>query len=158
MPTPAKRRLPILPASSGESGDDPPPKAWHWVGFGAVAIFTAWLPASVVAGIFAAHVAKGAAGADHVHRLQAGVVIAVAYAAALAVGAALGGYVVGRWGSAQAGIREAALAGLAAAVVASVASWSSFGMRAGPLLVVVVAVPAAALGGKLGLRRRAREG
>jgi hypothetical protein len=51
------------------------------------------------------------------------------------------------------GVREAALAGLAAALVATLLSWRS-GVSAGALATMAIAVPPAALGGYLGLRRR----
>jgi len=61
---------------------------------------------------------------------------------------------VGRWGTAGVGVREAALAGLSAGLIAAVLAWGGPGAGAGGLVTVVVAVPFAALGGWLGLRRR----
>ena len=49
-----KRRLPVLlspkssPSDDGDTGEPRPP--WHWVGFGVVIIFAAWLPLSYVGG------------------------------------------------------------------------------------------------------------
>jgi hypothetical protein len=53
-------------------------------------------------------------------------------------------------------VREAALAGLVAAVVATLISWVSFGLAPATIVVVTVATPMAALGGTLGRRRRVR--
>jgi hypothetical protein len=52
------------------------------------------------------------------------------------------------------GVREAALAGLVAAVAAVGATWIAFGPSAGALLVAAVAAPLAAVGGRVGLRAR----
>lgn len=155
LPDTKKRRLPVLQSAGAES-DDPPRYAWQWVGFGALAIFTAWLPASAIAGAFATRLAAGATGAGPEHVARTGVAIACAYGVALASGAAAGGFLVGRWGTGRVGLREAAFAGLAASVVAVLATWVTFGLAPGAFIVAIVAVPAAAAGGKLGLRRRAR--
>ncbi len=156
-PDTKKRRLPVIQSAGTESGD-PPREAWQWVGFGALAIFTIWLPASAVAGALTTRLAAGATDAGPEHVARAGVAIACAYGVALASGALAGGFLVGRWGTGRVGLREAAFAGLAASVVAGLASWATFGLSPGVLLVAIVTVPAAAVGGKLGLRRRARAG
>jgi hypothetical protein len=75
---------------------------------------------------------------------------------ALALAALGGGFTVGRWGGEGVGAREAALGGFVAAIVAIVASWISYGIALGALFIVVVAVPLAGLGGKLGMSRRYR--
>ena len=49
---------------------------------------------------------------------------------------------------------ETDLAALAAAIVAVVASWASFGISLSALVVVLLALPFGAVGGKLGLARR----
>ncbi len=153
-----KRRLPLLP--SGRSSDAPegehhePRPPWHWVGFGAVAILTAWLPLSAVAAALAARIVAPPDG-DAGRLARAGAIVVAVHAAALAAACLAGGYVVGRWGGEGAGVREAALAGLAAALVAVCAAWASFGFSPGSLLVVGVAMPFAALGGRRGARARA---
>jgi hypothetical protein len=152
----SKRRLPVLKAPQADAPEEEPRPPWQWVGFGAVAIFVAWLPLSLLAGALAARLASAAEGGTHDELVRAAIAIRVAYAIELALGAIGGGFVVGRWGAAGVGAREAALAGLAAALVAVGVSWASFGVSAGSLLIVVVAVPMAALGGWLGMRRRAR--
>jgi hypothetical protein len=52
-------------------------------------------------------------------------------------------------------VREAALAGLSTALIAVALAWRG-GVLLEALFSVVIAVPPAALGGRLGLRRRAR--
>jgi hypothetical protein len=145
-----KRRLPVLNSPSAEAEE--PRRPWQWVGFGALAIFTTWIPLAALAGAAATRLAP----ADGQASGPAALVTVAVYAAALAVGAGLGGFLVGRWGSAQVGAREAALAGLGAAAVAAGISWVSFGPSPGSLLVAVLAAPVAALGGRLGTRARAR--
>jgi hypothetical protein len=144
---------------SGPADDDDPPRArWQWVVFGALAIVTTWVPAAAVAGAFVARFAPrpGDAPPDAVIRVE--LTIAGAYGLALFVGAAAGGYVVGRWAAAAAGVREAALSGLVASIAAAGASWVSLGPSPAPAVLPLLIVPAAALGGMLGLRRRARAG
>ncbi len=152
-----KRRLPLLPAQAGghaEGGDGDPERApWQWVGFGAVAIVTAWLPLTALAGAIVARLGP-AAGDTGVVRL--GAAIATAYGCALALGSFAGGFVVGRWGGKGVGIREAGLAGLASAAVAIVAATVTSGFSTGALLVVVVVAPSAVAGGARGLRARTR--
>jgi hypothetical protein len=152
-----KRRLPLISTEprAGDRGDEggearPP---WHWVGFGAVAIFTAWLPLSALAGALAARLA--AAPEDDPSRLaRVEIAIVALHMVALAVASFAGGLVVGRWGD-PAGTREAALSGLAAALAAVAAAWATTGFSPGALFVVVVAVPTAAAGGWRGVRARA---
>jgi hypothetical protein len=145
-----KRRLPLLKSSGGapEGADaDPVRPPWQWVGFGALAIFVVWVPLawlSSLAAIRLGQLAQGPALAVYVF---------LASSAGLAIAALAGGYLVGRWGTAGVGVREAALAGLAAALVATLLAWGS-GVSAGALATVAIAVPPAALGGSLGLRRR----
>jgi hypothetical protein len=142
----AKRRLPVL-KTPAEGGDDDAPARppWQWVGFGALAIFVVWLPLAFLAGWVAMRIG-GLAGAPALS-------VAV-LASGLAVAAVAGGFLVGRWGPAGVGVREAALAGLSAALIATVLSLGFPGALAGALVTMVVAVPFAALGGWLGLRRR----
>jgi len=138
---------------SGATADEDPPRArWQWVVFGALAIVTTWVPAAAIAGAFVARFAvrSGQVLPGDVLRIEG------AYALALTLGAVAGGYVVGRWGAAAAGLREAALSGLVASLAAAGASWVSLGPSPAPAVLPLLIVPAAALGGMLGLRRRAR--
>ena len=83
---------------------------------------------------------------------------AVVLAAGLALAAMAGGFLVGRWGAAGVGVREAALAGLAAGLIATALAFGAPGALSGALAAIAVAVPFAALGAKLGLGRRAGGG
>jgi hypothetical protein len=141
-----KRRLPVL-KDGGASSDEPERTPWQWVGFGALAIFAVWVPLAWLSTLAAVRVAPdGSAGALAARSL----VLAVG----LAVSAVAGGYLVGRWGTAGVGVREAALAGFVAALVAIALAWLTIGVSAGALATLAVAVPPAALGGYLGRRRR----
>ncbi|HLK35369.1 MAG TPA: hypothetical protein VKU41_01370 [Polyangiaceae bacterium] len=142
MPS-AKRRLPLLPTS--DAATDPPRPRWQWVAFGTLGIFVAWLPLQEILSAVAA---------------RAAISSAVAAAAALAIASFCGGFLLGRWGSAGVGARDAALAGLLAAAAAAALGWWTLGGGAVLLYasagVAAIAVPMAALGGTLGLRRRAQ--
>jgi hypothetical protein len=141
-----KRRLPVLKTASPEEEEAASRPPWQWIGFGAVGIFAVWLPLAYVAGLAAARIGlEGAARS---------VSLAV-LAASLALASTAGGFLVGRWGAHGVGVREAALAGLAAALIAGGLALGAPGAIVGVFVCVVVAVPFAALGGRLGLRRRA---
>lgn len=150
----SKRRLPILQAAD-DPDENPARPRWQWVFLGALALFTVWLPlagaAAAIASKFAPRGGETAAGAA-----GAGVAVAFAAASALALAiAALGaGFLIGKWGAPRAGVREAALAGLAASLVALLASSISLGFVPATLLVIPIAASASTLGGWLGRRRR----
>ena len=165
-----KRRLPVLnapPAAGGgeeEEGEARPP--WHWIGFGTVAVFAVWLPLSYVAELVrvramvawigspptAEATAEAIAALSPEARAKLGLVLFFTHGSALALAAFAGGMLVGRYGGAQAGVREAALAGLMAALVATLLAWG--GVSWVPLVTIAVATLAAALGGRAGKRRR----
>ena len=171
-----KRQLPMIkdlpPAPPASAADEPdavderPP--WHWVGFGTVAIFGAWLPLSLLAqaarvrivasrlGDLGSPEASGAAIAalPDAERVRLTILLLAPHVIALAAAAVAGGYLVGRWGGAGVSVREAALAGLAAALIASVLAWG--GLSWAPLLPIALASLAAAFGGFWGLRKRPR--
>jgi hypothetical protein len=132
------------PSPEEEEAASRPP--WQWIGFGAVGIFAVWLPLSYLAGLAAARI--GVEGSART--VAVGVMVA-----SLAMASTAGGFLVGRWGAQGVGVREAALAGLAAALIAAGLSMGGPGALVGAAVCVVVAVPFAALGGRLGLRRRA---
>jgi tRNA-(ms[2]io[6]A)-hydroxylase len=144
----------MLQATPGDAEQGPPRPSWQWVVFGALGIVVVLLPLSWLAAL-AARRMRDLAGAAPV--LSAAATIAP-FVAALAVAALAGGYLVGRWGTAGIGVREAALAGLVAALLASAAACSGTGALAGALVggavTAIVAVPVAAAGGLWGLRRR----
>jgi hypothetical protein len=143
-----KRRLPLL-ASNGEPAEPPRP-SWQWVVFGALAIVVVWLPLAALA-----ITAAGAAGVRNG-------LMALASASALSAASFAGGFLVGKWGGPRAGVREAALAGLIAGLVGVVASSIELPFGAGSVVLVLLstvavgllATPAAALGGRAGVRRR----
>lgn len=161
-----KRRLPVLSARDpGEpEGDDEARPPWHWVFGGAVAIFVVWLPLAYATQAVHAWSLKrryGISGSlEEVQavlttlepevRMRLSLEMLIPHALALSLASACGGYLVGRFGG-TAGVREAALAGFSTAVVAAALSVS-----AGPaaLAPFVLAVPFAALGGRLGRRAR----
>jgi len=146
-----KRRLPVL-QNANEGSDEPPRPAWQWVGFGALAIVAVWVPLSALAGAVAASLL--AHMPDERALGRAAILTATAYLVELAAGAFAGGYLIGKWGPAGVGVRQAALAGLTAAAALGVGTWASFGPTIGMALVAFMAPLTAALGGKVGARRR----
>jgi hypothetical protein len=151
-----------------DDADSRPPL--HWVGFGTVAIFGAWLPLTYVAGAISRRVLTARFGADASEdaitlamsamtpgeRARLMGIVALPGIAALAVAAFGGGVVVGRFGSGT-GVREAALAGVATAAIATVMAWSGAVVSSlvGALVTLVVSTGAAAWGGRFGVARRA---
>lgn len=170
-----RRRLPVLQSapSKGPGDDDPdaiderPP--WHWVGFGAVAIFATWLPLAYVAQSLGERAVKarfeGVDPEEVVRRINAMSTgehlrlfgpLAAMHVLALGLGALAGGYLVGRFGSGTT-VREPALAGLVVALMAVVLSMGRSGVSGALLsgvVIVLVAVGGAALGGKRGLAKK----
>ncbi len=166
-----KRRLPVLserppPAGDPEESDERPP--WHWVGFGTVAIFAAWLPLAYVAqyvvlravlprfglaGASTEDAARGLALLDPEQRTRFSFWMFAPHAVALLLASFAGGTLVGRFG-APAGRREAAIAGVATSLLAGALSWASAGPSVVSLATLAVTVPAAWLGATLQERRR----
>jgi hypothetical protein len=147
-----KRRLPVLQAAAHGDSDEPPRPAWQWVGFGAAAIFAAWVPLSALVAAVTSRWLGGAIDGSALRR--AALITAVFYASELAAGAVAGGYLVGRWGPAGVGKRQAALGGAAAAAVLVAATWLSSGPSLGMLLVALLTPWMSSVGGSLGLRAR----
>jgi hypothetical protein len=144
----AKRRLPVLQEPPGDDPDTPPRPAWQWVGFGALGIVVVWLPLAAATSVLVLWY-----GGPIVPPLAQ----AALFAAGLALAATAGGYLVGRWGTRGVGVRQAALAGLSAA--AATAAVASMGMALPlrlltTLVAMTVATPPAALGGRLGMKKR----
>ncbi len=137
-----KRSLPVLQSSADGEPEEPRP-AWHWVGFGTIAVFAVWLPLTFVAARVAGTLTATLAAGPHV--------------VALALAALAGGYLVGRWGS---GSREAMLAGTATGGVASIVAMFGggplFWLVAATVAVTAIATLFAWLGGRLGARRKLR--
>jgi len=149
----SKRRLPILQARD-DVASDPRRPGWQWIGFGAVAIFVLWLPLSTVAGLIASFLSRPAAREDGGAAVRGELAFAVTSAIALALSSLAAGLVVGKWGGPGVGVRQAALSAVLAVIVAVIASWISFGFAPEALLVMAIAVPAAALGGRAGRSAR----
>ncbi len=183
-----RRRLPVIqsapPAPNKGDGDgkgaapeDPanesrPP--WHWVGFGTVAIFAAWLPLAyaaqaVVARVLAQRFGAAASAQDIAsslattpagERARLMAILALPNVAALGLAAFGGGYLVGRFGTGV-GTREAATAGAMTALVALVLALGSGAAGGGMAAVVTafvtvgIAVGFAFWGGRFGIGKRA---
>ncbi|MGH7439624.1 MAG: hypothetical protein ACRENE_28370 [Polyangiaceae bacterium] len=140
-------------APRGGDDEDVRRPAWQWVGFGAVAILTAWLPLSALVGLLGSKLAGGSE-ADPARVARAGAAIVGMHVVALALAAFGGGFIVGRWGGSGVGVRAAGLAGLvaglAAVTIASVAS----GVSPWAFSIVAISLPAAAAGGWRGMTAR----
>jgi tRNA-(ms[2]io[6]A)-hydroxylase len=169
-----KRKLPVIqstaPGANGprgggnaeDEGEERPP--WHWVGFGTVGIFGAWLPAMwlaqqlsdrLVARVLgnvpdAEGAARSLANASAQERFRVGLMLAVPHGVALALAAVAGGYLVGRYG--KLGPREAAISGVALGIVIGGLTFGVVG-PSGFVAPLVLAVPFAALGGHVGRKR-----
>ncbi len=160
-----KRKLPMIQSRPDDAAPDRPRS--HWIGFGLVAIFTLWVPLAALAESIKRHAIVSYLGdrsgegqielavaslSDRDHsRLTA--VIVIVPMLALAFASLGGGYLVGRYGG-EAGIREGALAGAAAAFVAVIFAWIGAGLAWAPLLSIVIAAPFGALGARVGLKAR----
>jgi tRNA-(ms[2]io[6]A)-hydroxylase len=153
-----KRRLPVVQAKSEDEGEPRP--AWHWVGFGAVAIFVAWLPLAYAAESIGRRLVVAKLGAGEAklselsrsERLGALAMIALPQAAALALAAAAGGFLVTRFGQGTR-TRDAAFAGLCVGLLALGLTFAQAGASLAALVVPLLATGGAALGGRLGARR-----
>ena len=172
-----RRRLPVVqeprPATPPEGEDEEARPPWHWIGFGVVAIFAAWLPLAAAAGALArrAYEATFGAGAAEVEvaralgamtsgeRLRFTLSQAVPQAFALALAAFAGGFLVGRFGKGTRP-REAAICGAATALMATALTIRGLELGVATLVTVLVtfaiATGFAALGGRQGVRQRAR--
>ncbi len=168
-----RRRLPVIqsaPKKDEDEGEDRPP--WHWIGFGTVAIFAAWLPLAYLAGAIVKRAVEpyvgGAASAEEYaaryaalaagDRVRLAAIQWIPHALAFAIAAFAGGFLVGRFGKGTRA-REAAAAGAATSVIAlTIAAGGGIGsVGAGLVMIAVVALLAigfAAWGGKAGVARR----
>jgi hypothetical protein len=164
-----KRRLPLVAPSPGGTDDPEPPRPpWHWIGFGTVATFATWLPLAWIAQLVTRRMIRAALGdvdspTDAAaalaalpggERMRLELAIAATYVLALLLGAAAGGYLVGRWGGDRIGVREAAVGGGVAGLVAVVLSLAG-GTSLAALAVVPLSAVGAAVGAARGVRRRA---
>jgi hypothetical protein len=154
-----KRRLPVL-QKAAEPEEEPRP-AWHWVGFGAVAIFVVWLPLAYLAEAVGRRLVAsrlGAGGLSHIEsltraeRLAVLARLAVPQAIALVVAGAAGGFLVTRFGKGTRR-RDAAFSGLSVGLLALGLTYAQTGPSLAALAVPLLATGAAAAGGALGARR-----
>jgi hypothetical protein len=156
--TDKKRRLPIVQPKVEDEGEPRP--VWHWVGFGAVAIFVAWLPLAWVAEaigrrLVASKVQGGEAALAELsrsERLSALALIALPQAAALALASIAGGFLVTRFGQGTTA-RDAAFAGACVGLLALGLTFAQAGFSVAALVVPILAIAFAGVGGRLGLRR-----
>ncbi len=163
-----KRRLPVLqppPAGDPEKPEAEERPPWHWIGFGTVGIFGAWMPLVFVAQKLAegavharlgplgspAEAAAALAALPSGDRLKLGASLFLPHFLALALASLFGGYLVGRHGKGL-GSREAAIAGVATALVVGGLTFGAVGIY-GLIVPLVVTVPFAALGGHRGRTR-----
>ncbi len=149
--------------ASGAREEEPRPP-WHWVGFGAVAIFVAWLPLAYAAQAISGRVMAARLGGgegDVGERLRqlspsarASTLawMALPHVVALVIAAAAGGFLVTRFGTGTRP-RESAIAGLMVGLLALGLTYAQAGVSVAPLIVPVVATLSAWAGGRLGRRR-----
>ncbi len=165
-----RRRLPVLQNDSSGEPDDEARPPWHWVGFGTVAIFAAWLPLAYVGGAVSARIMAARFGADaskeaidlalaamtEGERARLLATVALPTYVGLALAAFGGGLVVGRFSKAPAPARVAAAAGAVTACVAVAVAWMQISLASivGGAVTVAVATGFAAWGGRLGAPKR----
>ena len=167
-----KKRLPVLKNTPEEEQGEEPRPPWQWVGFGVAATFAMCVPLQYLAESITQRILRGFVGdpdsaeatARALAELPSGdrakVWIAVIgiRALPLVVSTFFGGYLVGRWGGDNAGVREATLSGVATAIIVSVLAFAVLGLQAWwtPLVLLALMTPMAAWGGRVGLRKRIR--
>lgn len=147
-----KRHLPVLRAAADEGEPERPP--WQWIALGGVTTLAVWLPlAAFVGSVFAGSADRVAPAAAHV--------------VAEGLGGFAGGVLVGRFGGAGVGAREATLgavvaaAGACAMVLVQPGAAAVAGVVALAVVVALVLGIAAAggrAGAALGRRLRIRAG
>lgn len=168
-----KRKLPVIqsrepkPTSDDLAAGDPEPEdrpPWHWVGFGTVGIFGAWLPLMGVAQwasnqllartfgtTISADGMRMLANMEPAVRARVGMYLAVPHALALGLASVAGGFLVGRYSKGLGG-REASIAGVALAIIVGGLTFGAVGV-AGFFTTLMLAVPFAGLGGYLGKKQ-----
>lgn len=173
----SKRHLPVLnapkpaPKAAPSADDDDAAEVrpgWHWVGFGVVAVFGAWLPLAYVSQWFVSgllqrrmgraatqeEVATWIAGLSQAARTEVILSTLVPHAVALTLASFAGGYIVGRYAPPHLGVRGGASAGLGAGLVAVVLSVAASGFSAALLVVLLLTTLFAAGGARFGLGKR----
>jgi hypothetical protein len=160
------RRLPVLQDASTSDEDRP---AWHWTVIGLVFVFSMWAPLAMLASWAGERVVRRLLGdlppeelglrladANSSDRFWLWFVLTAAPVLAYALSCVAAGALVGRFG-AKAGPKEAAIAGLLAALAGAALTLvqASIAASAASLVVLVpVGVGSAWLGGRIGLARR----
>jgi hypothetical protein len=149
-----KRRLPVV-GSTPEA--EPARPAWHWIGFGAVAIFITWLPLAYGAEVLSRKLVAGRLGVEDVatlsrsERLSILARLAGPQLVALLLAGIAGGFLVTRFGDGTRP-RDAALAGLAVGLLALALTCAQHTASVAALVVPCLACASAAAGGVLGRR------
>jgi hypothetical protein len=155
----ARRRLPLVSNAATEPAEERPP--WHWVGFGAVAIFVVWLPLAYAAEAVSRRLVAAKLGTAEAsfadlprsERLTVLAMLSVPQAIALVVAGLAGGFLVTRFGHGTKR-RDAAFAGLAVGVLALGLTCAEMGSSFAALVVPLLATASAMAGGALGARKR----
>jgi hypothetical protein len=167
-----KKRLPVLVNTPEEEQGEEPRPPWHWVGFGVAATFGASVPLQYVAESItqrilrafigepesAAATEQALAALSSTERVKVWIAVIGIRALPLLLGALFGGWIVGRWGGDNAGVREGAIAGAATAIIVSVLAFASLGAGAWwtPLVLLATMTPLAWWGARIGLKKRIR--
>ena len=171
---PPKKEAPTEEEEHDENAIETRPP-WHWVGFGTIAIFAAWLPLAYVAQAAVARVLAQRFGAEATaetiatamasmpagERARLTSLLALPNAVAVAVACFAGGYLVGRFGSGTTS-REAGTAGAMVALVALVLALGG-GVASGvtalvtAVVTLVLTVGFSTWGGRVGLRAREKQ-
>jgi hypothetical protein len=150
-----KRRLPVVQQNA--EAEEPRP-AWHWIGFGAVAIFVVWLPLAYGAEAVSHKLVAARLGTRDVadlvrsERLRVLSMLAGPQALALVVAGLAGGFLVTRFGHGTRR-RDAAFAGLVVGLLALGLTYAQTGASFAALVVPLLATASAGVGGVLGARR-----
>jgi hypothetical protein len=153
------RRLPLLQENKSETEEQRP--AWHWIGFGAAAIFIVWLPLAYLAEAVSRRLVVGRIGAGErvledlsvAERRAALVMLVAPQAIALLLASLSGGLLVTRFGKGTR-VRDAALAGLMVGLLALGLTYAQTGPSLAALVVPLIASTSAAIGGMLGMSRQ----
>jgi len=147
-----RRRLHVI---QGDDASTTPRPWWAWVGLAVVAIVGSWIPLTALA------LATGRWASD---KLGIGasfgltvLVMAAASAGAIALGAAAGGYILGRWGPRRPvalGVLAGVLAGGLAGVLSAVLMGRAWLAVESALPTVLLAASGGAIGAWSGARGR----
>jgi hypothetical protein len=150
----SKRRLPVL--KSTPASDDPVRPGWQWIIFGALLTLVAWvLLSTLVIFLDGALMATFDLGQNTPGSLAV-VFITVPHVLALALSASFSGHLIGRYGGATAGLREAVGGALVAALIGVFATftgtWTEKLIRTA--VVLFVSTLSAGLSARRAIRRR----